>query len=185
MPVFDVPDALEPDPHLAAARLGVPPAAVPVLGPLDRVEPAASPKPRVAGLLPTFHAAEEGGVWLVEPAQRGLLGAERPPALPVRVGSADVLQVAGLLAVPDCRARPLVSGPAVLQRPVVQLPVVFQHRHQGRLLPRRRPDQELIRPPHRFFVRHFRSYLEQMSRALAADTAPTVAATYDSSLAEF
>src|SRR5215469_2958540 len=146
---LDLPDALQPDPGLPAAGSGIPAAAIAVPGPFHRVEPAAPLEPRVTRLLPGLDAAEERGERLVQPAQGGLLGAERPAALPARVSAADVLQVRGLLTVPDRHPRALVGGLAVLQRGVVKLPVILHHPRQRRLLFGGWAEQELIRPPHR------------------------------------
>src|SRR5690606_30405588 len=79
----DVPDALQPDERgRAVFGLGVPPAAVAVLGPLDGVEPAPALETREPRRAPGLDAGEERAERLVESSQGGLLGGERPAALP-------------------------------------------------------------------------------------------------------
>jgi hypothetical protein len=93
-------------------------------------------------------AAEERGERLVQAAQGGLLGAERPPALTVGVIPADVLQVSGLLPVLDRDPCALVSSAAVFQRGVVKLPVIFQARRQSGCLLRGGSQQKLVGSSH-------------------------------------
>ena len=113
-----------------APLVGQPPAAVPVLGPGHSVEPAPPLEPRVAGRHARLEPPEERTEGAVQSAQRGLLGGERPAALSGWVGSADVLQLGGLLGVMDSNPAHPVGGAAVLQRAIVKLPVVLQHRRQ-------------------------------------------------------
>src|SRR5690606_7783922 len=145
----DMPDALQPD--VGGGRvlgLGVPPAAVAVFGPLHRVEPAASLEPGEPGGAPGLDTLEERAERLVQTPQGGLLGRKRPPALPVRVVGADVLQLPRLVAVPDGHPGFAVGDAAVFEGGVVGLPVVLQARGERGGLLGGRAQQELERPTH-------------------------------------
>ena len=146
----DMPDSLEPHERgLGVFGLGVPAAAVTVLRPFDRVEPAAALEAGEARLLPGLKAAEERGERLIQPSQGGLLGGKRPSALPVRVVGSDVLQLGRLVFVPDRHTCLAVGGAAVLKGRVVQLAVVLQARGERDLLAASGTQQELVRPSHR------------------------------------
>jgi hypothetical protein len=69
-----VPDALQVHP----AAVGLPTAAVTVGGPLDAIEAVGSLEPRVARRPAGLHPSVESGERPVQPAQRRLLGRERP-----------------------------------------------------------------------------------------------------------
>ncbi len=64
----DVSDALQPDAGDRVVRGGVPAAAVPVLGEVDRVEPVHPTKTRITGRVTGLDAAEERGERLVQAA---------------------------------------------------------------------------------------------------------------------
>src|SRR5439155_23455885 len=64
----NVPDALQPHAGDRVMRGGVPAAAVPVLGEVDRVEPVHPTKTRIAGLLSGLDPPEEGLHRLVQAA---------------------------------------------------------------------------------------------------------------------
>ena len=146
----DMPDSLEPHERgRGVIGLGVPAAAVTVLRPFDRVEPTASLEAGETRLLPGLKAAEERGERPIEPSQGGLLGGERPSALPVRVVGSDVLQLGRLVFVPDRHTCLAVGGAAVLQRRVVQLAVVLQARGERDLLAAGWAKQEFVGPSHR------------------------------------
>jgi hypothetical protein len=82
----DVPDTLHADAGHRVVRVGIPPAAVPVLRELHGVKPGHATKPGIAGLLSGLHAAEERLHRLVQATQRGLLAGKRPATLTLRGG---------------------------------------------------------------------------------------------------
>ncbi|SDJ90927.1 hypothetical protein SAMN05421874_10433 [Nonomuraea maritima] len=143
----DMPDALQPHERRGGVLgLGVPSAAVTVLRPLDRVEPAPALETGEAGPTTLADPLEEPGERLVQAAQGGLSGGERPTRLPVRVISTDVLRLARLIAVPDRHACLAVGGAAVLRSGVVELTVVFQARGECSGLLGGGSQEELERP---------------------------------------
>src|SRR5206468_5690486 len=128
----DVPYALQVQPMLAGGR--VPPAAVPIRGPLHGVEPARSLEPWESRSPLGLDTSEERVKRPTQPTEGGLLGGERPAALSVRIGSADVAKLSGLLAVAHRYPTHPPSIAPLLQGGVVQLSVVIEHRGQrGRL----------------------------------------------------
>ncbi len=144
-----VADALQPDERRGQVfRLGVPPAAVAVLGPLDCVEPAAPLEPGEPGRASGLDAEEERGERLVQPPQRGLLRGERPPALTPGVIGADVLEIGRLVAVPNAHARLAVGGAPVLQSGVVEDPVILKASGERGSLLAGGAQQEFERPAH-------------------------------------
>jgi hypothetical protein len=143
-----MPDPLQVHPRLRTLGRGIPATAVTIGRPGHRVEPPAALEPRVAGCLSSFDAAEERPHRLVQAAQGGLLGGERPATLATRVVPADVLELGRLVAVADAHCTHPVGGPAMLQRAVVELPVVLQTRRQAHGLLGGWPQQVLERPIH-------------------------------------
>src|SRR4029453_8836739 len=71
---LDVPNALQ----VHSAAVGLPTAAIPVPRPFDAVEAVCSLEPGVAGRLAGLPPPEEPRARPVQPAQRRLLGRERP-----------------------------------------------------------------------------------------------------------
>jgi hypothetical protein len=145
---FDLSNPLQPHSYLTAARSAIPLTTVPVFWPLDCVEPAATLKPRIPWLLPSLDAAEERSEGFIQAAQRGLLGGERPAALPIRVVTADVFKVSGLVAIPHRDGRFLPSDATVLQSGVVQLPVILQTSGKSGSLYSRRSQKKLTSSSH-------------------------------------
>jgi hypothetical protein len=170
-----VPDALQVDADLPAIRSRIPTTAVAVLRPVDRVEPASTFEPRKAGRLTGFHPPEERLHGIVETAQRGLLGRERPAALPVGVRPADLLELHGLIAVPDRHPAFAPRLAPLLEGGVVQLPMVVERGGERVRLLAGGAQQELERAPHRVrSLRHGLSFWVSMyCCTVTTDTAPT------------
>jgi hypothetical protein len=129
------------------AGIGPPTAAIPILGPLDTVEPVRWLEPRVAGRLAGFHPPEGSGEGPVEPTQRRLLGGERPHCR-IRPDPPDLLQLGRLIRVGDTGSSQPPRVPSLLQGGVVQLTVGGQASAQGEMLTGGRPHPELVGPPH-------------------------------------
>src|SRR5262249_37248643 len=154
-------------------------AAVAVLREGDGVEVTDALEPGVARGLPGFDAAEERLERLVEAAQGGLLGGERPPALAVRVEGPGGLELGGLVPVAGARFRRVPVGVAAfLKGAVVQGAVVAQYPAHCCRLTGCGTQEERVRADHEpspFF--HGRSHWGLMYfSTVAADTAPTEAA---------
>ncbi len=142
----DVTDALEAYAGLWVVGGGVPAAPVAVLGEGHRVEVADALEPGVSRRLTGLDAAEERLECLVQAAQGGLLGGERPAALTLRVERPDLLELGRLVAILDARPGDVPVGVAAfLQGSVVQRAVIPQHLAQRDRLTDRRAQQKLIR----------------------------------------
>ena len=138
-----VPDPLQVHP----ARVGLPTAAITVLGPFDTVEPVRRLEPRVAGRLAGLDPPEEPGERPVQPAQRRLLGREGPRRH-IRPDLPDVLELSRLVPVGDTGSPQPPGVPSFLQGGVVQLAVGCQTLPQGDLLACGGPQPELVGPSH-------------------------------------
>ncbi len=134
--------------NIVAGQDQIPAAPVTVRWPRHRVEPTRALESGIAGRTAVAKAAEERGHRLVQPAQGSLLGGERPAALPGRIPAADVLQLGGLLAVPDDDPAHPVGGASMLKRRVVELPVVFHARSQRGGLLSSGSQEKFVRSPH-------------------------------------
>ena len=180
---FYITDTLEVHP----ARLGFPPAAVAVFGPLHTVEAASGLEAGIAGLGAAAHPREERPERLVQSAQGGLLGRERPPGH-FRSGCPDVAQLGGLGAVTNrclgpgraeepIRAadHPFVGFAAFLEGGVVDLPVVVEACLEAQVLSFGRAQPELIGPSHAG-VPHWCS---MYCPTVRSDTYPALVAKYD------
>jgi hypothetical protein len=92
---------------------------------------------------------EEGLERPVQAAQRRLLRAERPAAVPFGVEGADVLELRGLLPVLDARlGRVPVGVAAFLQGAVVEAAVIAQHLGKRALLAHGGPHEERVCTDH-------------------------------------
>jgi hypothetical protein len=109
---LDVPHTLQTNAGDGAVRGGIPPAAVPVLGEVDRVEPVDTPETRIPGCPAGLDPTEERRERFVQPAQGGLLRGERPVALTLRIERPDLLELGRLLPVLDARLRGMAVGVA-------------------------------------------------------------------------
>ena len=105
---LSLPDPLQIDP----ADLGLPAAAVAVLGPFDTVEAVRRLEPRIAGRLPGSDSPVEAGEGPVQTAQGRLLGRERPRR-DIRSDRADVFELGRLVPVRDAASSAAATRPVV------------------------------------------------------------------------
>ena len=103
-----VSDPLQVDP----AGVGLPAAAVAVLGPFHAVEAVRRLEPRIAGRLAGLDPPEEPGEGPVQTAQRRLLGRERPRRH-IRPDLPDLLELSRLLPVGDSESCSAATRPVV------------------------------------------------------------------------
>ena len=150
-PAFDL--AVDGDLHLPdplqvdLAGVGMPAAAVTVLGPFHPVEPLRRPEPRVARRLTGLDTPEERGEGPVQTAQGRLLRRERPHRH-IRSDLPDLLQLSRLVSVADSSLAQPPRIPSLLQRGVIQLAMRCQASAQGDMLASGRPQPKLVGPPH-------------------------------------
>jgi hypothetical protein len=173
-PTLDL--AVDGDLHLSdplqihPAAVGPPPAAVTVGGPLNAIEPVGSLEPRVAGCLASLHPTEEPGERSVQPAQRRLLGRERPYRH-VRPDLPDLSELGRLVPIGDTGSPQPPRIPSFLQGGVVQLAVRRQALPQGDVLASGGTQPKLVGPPHT--APHYR-LLRQRATAQKRTSALTV-----------
>lgn len=102
-----VTDPLEIDPRY----LGLPLAPVPIGRPLHRVEAVGSLETGISGSLSDLDSSEEGGKGLVETAESGLLGGERPLS-DVGADTPYLFQLGGLSVIGDADSTHLPGSPS-------------------------------------------------------------------------
>jgi hypothetical protein len=130
--------------HPAGVRL--PTAAITVLGPFDTVEPVRWLEPGVARRLASVDPPEEAGERPAQPAQRRLLGRERPHRH-IRPDRPDLLELRRLLRVGDAGPSQPPGVSSFLEGGVVQLAVRCQALPQGDMLASGGSKPEFVGPP--------------------------------------
>jgi hypothetical protein len=144
-----LPDTLEASPCPPALRAA--PAGTVTIHKVDRVPASRGLEARVAGPAAGPHSLEEALEGAVQAAQGLLLTGERPAALSVRVGPADLGELRGLVAVADRHAM-APCLPALFQGGVVQVAVGVQQGSGALLLPPGGVGTELVGATHDVIV---------------------------------
>jgi hypothetical protein len=142
--------AMHRDPHVTdplqvhPAGVGLPSAAITILGPFDAFESVRRLEPRVAGRLADVHPPEEPGEGPVQSAQGCLLGRERPH----RHIRPDLLELGRLIPIGDTDSPQPPCVASFLEGGIVQFVVRRQALPQGDVLAGGGSQPEPIRPPH-------------------------------------
>ncbi len=155
-------------------NLRLPLGAVAVFGPLNTVETVGGFESRVAGDLAIPHPAEEGVKSLVEAAQGGLLGGERPLG-DVGPECSDLGELRRLSVVGNADLTEFPRVSAFLEGRIVELAVGIEILLKCDMLSGRRAQRELVGTSHAASSQWCSMYL----RTVDSDTYPTDAAKYD------